>query len=176
MALSFHFSFRAPASASSGELAGFLRVVEGDARLMGFGPTIVVDAPFDTPERRDFAGRTARALTVEDPRLRGADLPEHLCWTFLPAAGVCRMAPEHGVFLVVTNERGIEMVFGFCRYPQVIRDRAGREIMCIPEADDWRFGGFIDSPDPRYRAIVRRFREAGFVEYEHDEFAPAPTQ
>lgn len=173
MGLSYHFSFRAPASTTSGELAEFLRRVEGDARMMGFNETMVLDAPFDTPERRDFARRTARPLTVEDPRLRGADLPAGLCWTFLPGAGVCRLAPEHGVLLIVTDECGTEMTFGFFRYPRVIRDRSAREIMQVPEAEGWRSGGFVDSPDPRYRAIVRRFREAGFVDSEHDEYAPA---
>jgi len=176
MSLSYHFSFLAAASTSSAEIAEFLRGIEGDARLMGFNPTIVVDAPFDSPERRDFARRTSRPLTVNDPRLREADLPEHLYWTFLRETGVCRLAPEHGVFLVVTNERGVEIVFGFCRYPRVIRDRAGREIMSVEAANVWRFDGFVDSPDPRFRAIVRRFRDAGFVASENDEFAPARSQ
>lgn len=175
MGLSYHFSFRAPASASADALAEFLRRVEGDASLMGFGPTMILDAPFDTPARRDFARRISRPLTVEDPRLRGADLQEHLCWSFAPESGVCRLAPEHGVFLVVTDERGIESVWGFCRYPEIIRDRTGREIMSTGAAG-WSFGGFIDSPDPRYRSIVRRFREAGYFESEHDEFAPTSSR
>ncbi len=34
----------------------------------------------------------------------------------------------------------------------------------------WFFRNFIDSPDPRYRQIVRWFKEAGYVESEEDEF------
>lgn len=79
MGFSYHFSFRADALVPSTDLADFLRTVEGDARLMGFGPTIVIDGPFDSPERKQFARRVARPLTIEDPRLSGADLPDGLC-------------------------------------------------------------------------------------------------
>lgn len=175
MGLSYHYSFRAAPSATAEELAAFLRLVEGDARLMGFAPTLVVTGPFDNPERRDFARRVARPLTVEDRRLRFAELPAELCWTFLPDVGVCRLAPKEGVLLVVTDERGRESVFGFFRFPEVIRDIGGRELMRIEGGGSWSSGGFVDSPDPRYRAIVRRFRDAGFLESEHDEFARAAT-
>jgi hypothetical protein len=169
MGLSYHFSFRAP-TADAGTLLEFLRTVEGDAQLMGFGPTIVTDAPFDTTERRNFARRCARPLTVEDARLKGRELPEHLYWAFMPEAGLCRLAPEHGLLLVVTDERGVEATFGFVRYPRTIHDRAGRKVMTVQEGDVWRWDGSVDSPDPRYRAIVRRFRDAGYIESEHDEF------
>ncbi len=176
MGLSYHFSFQADTSQTAGELAEFLRTVEGDAKLMGFGPTVVIDGPFDSPERREFARRVARPLTVEDPRLAGAELPDGLCWSFIPQAGICRLAPEYGVLLVVTDERGTESVFGFLRFPRLIRDRSGRTIMSVPQAEGWSFGGFVDSPDPRYRAIVRRFRDGGFVASELDEFVPAENR
>lgn len=173
MGLTYHFSFAAPAAVMADELAAFLQDVEGDARLMGFHPTTVVNGPFDNPERRNFARRVARGFVVEDDRLRGLEFPEATCWNFGPGSGYCRLAPEHGVLLVVTDERGCEIVFGFFRYPRVIRDSTGREIMPVPGDGAWRSGDSIKSPDQRYRAIVRRFADAGYLASEIDEFVPA---
>jgi hypothetical protein len=170
MGLTYHFSFAAPAVVTAYELAAFLQDVEGDARLMGFHPTTVVNAPFDNPERRNFARRVARGFVVEDDRLRGLEFPETTCWNFGP--GYCRLAPEHGVLLVVTDERASEMVFGFFRYPRVIIDRTGQEIMAVPGGGAWVSGDSIKSPDQRYRAIVRRFADAGYLTSEIDEFVP----
>ncbi len=172
MGLTYHFSFSAPATVSARELQTFLQGVEGDARLMGFGPTTVVDAPFDNPERRVFARRTARGLPVEDGRLRDVEFAEHLCWNFGP--GYCRLAPEHGVMLVVTDAQARETVFGFFRYPRVIRNRDGNDIMSVPGDGAWISGNCVKSPDQRYRAIVRRFAAAGYLAAELDEFVPAP--
>ena len=173
MGLSYHFSFAAPAAVTADDLADFLQDVEGDARLMGFRPTTVVNAPFDNPDRRNFSRRVARGLLVEDERLRGVALPTETCWNFDPGTGYCRLAPEHGVLLVVTDGEGRETVFGFFRYPRLIRDRDGREIMPVPGDDAWVSGDFVDSPDHRYRAIVRRFAEAGYLVSEVDEFVVA---
>ncbi len=168
MGLTYHFSFRAPATVSPEVLEAFLQNVEGDARLMGFQPTTVVNGPFDTPERREFSRRVARGLTIEDERLRGVELAKDTCWS--AGDGYCRLAPEYGVLLVVTDERGCEIVFGFFRYPRVIRDRAGRETMAVPGDGDWTTGDYVKSADPRYRAIVRRFAAAGYLAFELDEF------
>ncbi len=173
MGLTYHYSFAAPAVVMADELAAFLQDVEGDARLMGFRPTTVVNGPFDNPDRRNFARRVARGFVVEDDRLRGVEFPETTCWNFGSESDSCRLAPEHGVFLVVTDERAQEIVFGFFRYPRVIRDRTGREIMPVPGNGEWRSGDSIKSPDQRYRAIVRRFAEAGYLASEIDEFVPA---
>ena len=35
---------------------------------------------------------------------------------------------------------------------------------------DWVFRDFVDSPDPRYREIVRMFAKAGYVSQEKDEY------
>jgi hypothetical protein len=172
MGLSYHFSFRAPATVSSAELEVFLRDVEVDAQRLGFFPTLVVDAPFDTAERRAFARRVARGLMVEDVRLRGVTIPADVCWQCYPSSGACRLAPEHGVILVVTDERGCESVFGFFRYPAALRDLNGHEIMPVPDGGSWVSGDSVDTPDPRYREIVRRFREAGYLASELDEFLP----
>ena len=171
MGLTYHYSFSAPATVTAGALEAFLQNVEGDAQLMGFRPTTVINGSFDTPERREFARRVARGLTVEDERLRGVELSESSCWS--SGAGYCRLAPNHGVLLVVTDDRGYEVVFGFFRYPRLLRDRIGREVMSVPGEGAWRFGDCVKSPDPRYRSIVRRFAAAGYLVSEIDEFQPA---
>lgn len=173
MGLTYHFSFTAPAGVGADELASFLQDVEGDARLMGFRPTTVVNGPFDNPERRQFARRVARGLVVEDERLRGLEFPADTCWNSGGGTGYCRLAPEQGVLLVVTDERACETVFGFFRYPRLIRNRAGREIMPVPGDGAWVSGDSIKSPDQRYRAIVRRFAAAGYLASEIDEFVAA---
>lgn len=173
MGPTYHFSLAAPALVKAEELEAFLQDIEGDARLMGFDPTTVINGPFDSPERRDFARRVARGFLVEDGRLRGLQFPEETCWSFGVEAGFCRLAPEHGVVLVVTDERGRETVFGFFRYPRMICDRAGREIMPVPGEGAWVSGSFVNSPDPRYRSLVRRFADAGYLASELDEFVPA---
>lgn len=170
MGLSYHFAFRAPETATPEELKAFLDDVEGDAKLMGFDPTAVVCGPFDTPERREFARRVARGFSVEADRLRGVRLRENLCWTQHPSAGSCRLAPVFGCFLVVADERRVESVFGFFRYPQELIAESGSLVMHSPLGNAWQGSGCIDSPDRRYRSLVRRFAEAGYLEYEHDEF------
>ena len=76
MGLTYHFSFRAPAERTAGDLEAFLRIVEKDARAMGFQPTLVVNAVFDSTERKQFARRLTTGLPVEDARLKGADVPD----------------------------------------------------------------------------------------------------
>jgi hypothetical protein len=171
MGFTYHYSFTAPAAVPPEELEAFLQDIEGDTRLMGFRPTTIVNGPFDTPERREFARRVARGLTVEDERLRGVEPSKEACWSC--GDGYCRLAPEYGVLLVVTDERGCEVVFGFFRYPRVICDHTGREIMPVPGEGAWVSGDCMKSPDQRYRAIVRRFAAAGYLASELDEFVPA---
>jgi hypothetical protein len=173
MGLTYHFSFRAPKSVSADELEEFLLEIERDAIQMGFDPTTVVNGPFDIAERREFAKRVARGIPFEDERLKNVSLPSTQFWSHNPATGSCRIAPEHGVLLVVTDKQGREMVFGFFRYPRVIRDLAGREIMPVPGDEAWVSGDCVKSPDQRYRAIVRRFAAAGYLTSELDEFVPA---
>lgn len=138
---------------------------------MGFAPTVVVDAPFDTEERRLFARRLTTGLSIEDDRLNGARLHPRMLFTSPNGAtGQCRLCPEHGVVLVVTDQRGVESSFGFFRYPSAILDENGHEIMRVTNAGRWSFREFLKSPDPRYRSIVRHFAEAGFLAEERDDF------
>lgn len=173
MSLSYHFTFSAPATVSGEKLLAFAQSVEAEAKEMGFQPTLVLDAAFDTPERRDFARRVVRGIHVEDQKLKGPATPdEKQVWDFSASLGHCRLAPERAVILVLTDERGCEVVFGFARYPKTLRDINGRVLLKSPVGDRWFFHDFVDSPDPRYRKIVKRFAEAGYVEKEKDEFAP----
>ena len=173
MGLTYHFSFRAPAAVTAEELEDFLKNVEGDARLMGFVPTVVINGPFDTPERSEFAKRTARGLVVEDERLRGIEPAADACWSHGMEGGFWRLAPLHGVLLVVTDARQRETVLGFFRYPREIHDRSGLKIMDVPGDGAWVSGNCVKSPDQRYRALARRFADAGYLHSELDEFALA---
>ncbi len=174
MALSYHFTFSAPATVSAGELAAFLKSVEQDAKKMGFHPTMVLNAAFDTAERREFARRVVRGVHLEDERLKGVVLPdEEQVWDFSPSLGHCRLVPERAVILVATDERGCEAVFGFARYPETLRDINGRALLNTSVGGRWFYRDFVDSPDARFRKIVKRFADAGYVEAERDEFVAA---
>ncbi|MCU0784943.1 MAG: hypothetical protein MUF81_13050 [Verrucomicrobia bacterium] len=172
MGLSYHFTLSAAADVTAETLVEFLKSVETDARKMGFEPTMVLNAVFDTPERREFARRVVRGVHIEDERLKGVVLPApEQVWDFSPNLGHCRLAPERAVILMVTDERKCETVFGLARYPETLRDINGRALLKTPVGDRWYFRDFVDSPDPRFRKIVKRFAEAGYVEAESDEFA-----
>ena len=75
MGLTYHFEFKAPATTTAGELESFLRGVEQEAKAMGFRPTLVLNAVFDSTERKQFARLLTPGLRVEDARLKGADVP-----------------------------------------------------------------------------------------------------
>ena len=76
MGLTYHFEFRAPATETAEGLERFLRAVEKEAQAMGFHPTMVLNATFDSTERKQFARRLTAGLPVEDSRLKGANLPD----------------------------------------------------------------------------------------------------
>jgi len=87
-------------------------------------------------------------------------------------SGRCRILPESAVVLVVTNEHQMETVFAFCRYPETLNDINGGELVKIPVGGHWHFAGLVQSPDPRYRRIVRKFAGGGYVKAERDDFYP----
>ena len=172
MGLSYHFTFRAPAATTAADLQKFLRTAEVEAKAMGFHPTFVLNAAFVTGEQEQFARRLTTGYWIEDEKLKGVTLlDERQVWDYHPVHGSCRLIPERGVVLIVTDERGCETVFGFLAYPKELRDVNQRILLTTPCSDRWFFRDFVDSPDPRYRKIVRRFAEAGFLESEKDEFA-----
>lgn len=75
MSLSFYYEFTAPASTSAWELETFLRGVEHEAKAIGFNRTAVLNVPFDTPERREFANRLGGYFTLQDEWLKGVSIP-----------------------------------------------------------------------------------------------------
>lgn len=111
------------------------------------------------------------ASTLFPERLEGATLsaPEQ-ARDFSPALGRCRPEPLRAVILVVTNEQGCETVFGFAQYPEEQRDINSRVLLETPVGKRWFFRDFVDSTDPRYRRIVKRFVDSGCLEEEEDEF------
>ena len=128
--------------------------------------------PFDTPERREFANRLGGNFTLQDDRLKGIAMPapgqlrDHD-----RESGECRLFPERAVVLVVTDERGCEACFGFFQFPEHVTDMNGAILADTGLEGRWWFRDFVNSPDPRYRAIVKRFDERGFVRVVKDEFA-----
>jgi hypothetical protein len=170
MGLSYHFTLSAPATENAEDLEAFLRTIERYAQSLGFGPTMVLNARFDTMARREFARRLTKGHIIEDERLEGLVLREPQIWDHDSVGGTCRVIPQRGVVLVVTDEQGCETVFGFFQYPQSLEDSHCREVMTTGLGDKWIFQDFVDSPDPRFRQLVRRFAEAGYVDAENDEF------
>jgi hypothetical protein len=171
MSLSYYFTFTAPAKATADELTAFLKRVEKEAQVLGFQPTVVLNAAFDTPERRQFARRLTTGFHVEDERLKGVALPaDSAVWEHNPHDGSCHLLPYKGTVLVVTDERGCETAFGFFQYPEAVTDIHGRTLAETGLNGCWHFSEFVDSPDPRFREIVALFGASGYVEREKDEF------
>ena len=172
MGLSYHFAFKAAPNKTAGELEAFLRSVEAEAKRMGFEPTLVLNAVFDTTERKQLARRLTTGLPVEDVRLRGANVPDDSrVWHLDTASGACRVPPSNGVLLILTNEQDREVIFGFFQYPDTVRDVGGKIVAETRLGGAWSFRDFVGSPDPRYRAVVKRFAEVGYLEAEKDEFS-----
>jgi hypothetical protein len=173
MGLSFFYEFTAPATTPASELEAFLHDVQQLAQSLGFDPTIVLNVPFDTPERREFANRLGGNFTLQDARLRGVAIPAPgQLRNHDPESGECRLFPERAVVLVVTDERGYETCFGFFQFPEHIVDIHGANLADTGLEGRWWFRDFVDSPDPRYRALVTKFSKRGFVQTATDEFAP----
>jgi hypothetical protein len=171
MGLSYHYKFNAPKSVTAAELERFVKIVEAAAKKMGFKPTTVINATFTTAEEKQFARRLTTGMFAEDERLKGVTLlDESKVWNYDRINGSCRVIPEKGVMLVVTDERGCETVFGFLFYPDNLTDTNGKELAALPSKGRWIFRNFVDSPDSRYRKIVKAFKKAGYVEEELDEY------
>jgi hypothetical protein len=172
MSLSFYYEFSAPGTTTAEELEGFLHEVEKLARSLGFNPTTVLNVPFDTKERRDFARRLGGSFTLQDDKLKGVALPlESHVRNYDPVSGECRLIPEYGVLLVVTDEQECETCFGFFKFPTDIPDIHGKSITKTGFNDSWVYRDFVDSPDPRFRQIVKQFEIAGYLKFAKDEFA-----
>ena len=110
---------------------------------------------------------------MEDERLKGVTLLDY-SWVsdHDPERGDCRLIPEKGVLLVVTDEHRAETVFGFLWYSDKVLDLNGKEVALSPHQGKWFYHDFVDNPDKRYRAIVQEFERAGYLESETDEYFP----
>lgn len=172
MGLSFHYEFAAPAHTTSTVLEQFLLDVEQFAQSLGFNPTQVLNAAFDTPERREFSRRLGGSFRFQHEGLKGDVRPaDGQIRNHLSALGECALVPTHGVVLILTDEHRCETCFGFFQFPHAILDDRGEVIASTGLCGRWAYRDFIDSPDPRYRAIIKRFAIVGYLESEKDEFA-----
>jgi len=172
MSLSYYYEFTAPSTTPPEELEKFLGDVENLAKSLGFAPTTVLNIPFDNKTRREFARRLGSGFSLQDEKLKEIALPqEEQVRNYNPISGECRLIPEHGVVLVVTDENGCETCFGFFQFPAEVLDIHGRSIVSTGLNGGWAYRNFVDSPDPRYRQIVRRFETEGYVKHVKDEFA-----
>lgn len=170
MGLSYYFNLKADATKTPAQLESFLQQVEREAKKMGFAPTMVLNACFDTADRRAFARRLTSGLKLECDKLKSVALSDNQVWQHDAVNGFCRVIPQQGVLLIVTNEQGHESAFGFFRFPVGLKDPNGRDVVKTGADTQWLFSDFVDSPDPRYRKIVKLFKDAGYVEKERDEF------
>lgn len=172
MSLSYYYEFCAGTNVSARELEQFLQEVRRGALTLGFAPVVVLNIPFDTAERREFSCRLGASLTLKNERLKGVALPApEIVRDHDPFSGECRIFPEHGVVIVVTDEQQTETCFGFFRFPEYVLDVNGRVLAESPLGTAWWFRNFVDSPNPRFRQIVQRFADSGFLKREKDEFA-----
>lgn len=171
MSLSYYYEFTAPADTPASKLEDFLREVEKEAKSLGFKPTTVLNVPFDTTERRAFSYQIGGKMTLQDERLKGIALPAPgQLRNHDPISGECRLLASHGVLLVLTDEQGCEVCFGFFQFPEHVLDIHGATLAASGLGGCWWFRDFVDSPDPRYRTIVAKFSERGFVRSVNDEF------
>ena len=171
MGLSYHFAFSAAGNMPAAVLEQFLHGVENDAKALGFDPVLVLNAPFDTPERKKFARQLTTGSRLESDKLKGVVLlHDGQVWNHDPVMGSCRVIPIHGVVLVVTDGQKHETTFGFFRFPTALKDLNGKHVVTTHLGDRWTFRDFVNSPDPRFRQIVKRFKDAGYTDYEKDEF------
>lgn len=172
MGLYYHFKLAAPKSVTTDRLEQFLKSVESAAHKMGFGPTFVLNGRFATQEQKDLARRITTGLRISNPRLKNVTLRDSSkVWEHNKTTGECRVVPEAGVLLILTDEQRQEIVFGFLSYPKVLLEQDSAEPIPVPTKGHWVFEQFLKSSDPRYRAIIRLFAAQGFLEHEMDDYS-----
>jgi hypothetical protein len=170
MGLTYYFKFGAPAEKSPGELEVFLKSVEREAQRLGFNPTMVLNAEFQTQEQREFARRLTTGHEFESERLKGVVLlGAGQAFSHDPLSGRCRIIPERGVALIITDEKKQEAVLGFLKFPSALVDQNGLKL-AETGLGNWTFQDFIKSPDPRLRKLIELFAKAGYVDEVTDDF------
>ncbi len=174
MSLNYHYEFRAPEATPVAELKSFLAKVGEHALELGFSNAVTIDCVFRSVDQLDFARRICVLPCLSDERLKTVDFSSD------PAVhrqdrelGECGIFPLHGVILVVVNEAGHEATFGFLKFPSLIvgiAEDGSRVRIENPVGSDWSFGQRVQSPDPRYRTLVRDFTDAGLFASEEDDY------
>lgn len=165
MALSYYFTFNAPATKSAPELEKFLKIVEKEARCLGFNPTLVLNAPFDTDERRAFARRLTTGERIESEKLKGVVLVrKEQVFSHDPVHGDCRLIPVQGVILAVTDEMKQEIVFGFLRYPKTLKDANGKKDFGHQRWRRLAVCGFRGQPRPPIQGHCQNVCRSGLLE------------
>jgi hypothetical protein len=171
MGLTYHYAFGASGNTSATNLEEFLHGVEVAAKELGFDPVLVLDAQFDSLERKKFARQLTAGARIESEKLKGVVmLRDGQVWSHDPVTGSCRVIPKRGIILVVTDAQKRETIFGFFQFPDTLKDLNGKNVVNTHLGDRWTFQGFVNSPDPRFRQIVKLFSAAGYLEAERDEF------
>lgn len=169
MGLTYHYRFEAPAETPARRLELFLRSVEAKVRDLKFKSTLVLNARFDSPERRAFARRLVSGHHVADERLKTATLPlQTHVWEHSPSR--TRLIPVGGVVLLLVDEQDRDACFGFFQYPETVKDHDGRIVAESGLAGKWIFEDWLKTPDPRFRIIVKEFATAGYVIEETDDY------
>ena len=131
----------------------------------------VLDAAFDTAERQKFARQLTTGARLESEKLKGVVLlRDGQVWNHDAVTGCCRLIPKRGVMMVVTDAHKRETVFGFFQFPATLQDLNGKDVVTTHQGDRWTFQNFVNSPDSRFRQIVKRFTDAGYTDHEKDEF------
>jgi len=119
--------------------------------------------PYFMARYNDLLAALGGGYSLQDEKLKDLALPqEGQIRDYDPVSGSCRLIPEHGVVLVVTDEGGCETCFGFFRFPGKIVDIHGKSLVNTGLNGAWAYRDFVNSPDPRYREIVRMFAESGY--------------
>ena len=171
MSLSYYYAFSAPGNTSPAELEDFLEFVAIYARSMGFDPALVSSTVFKTAEQQKLARLVTTGARLESPKLKGVVLlRDGQVWSHDNVNGSCRVIPKRGVVLTVTDEKKRESVFGFLQFPVGLVDLNGKEVVKTDQGNRWTYQSFVNSPDERYRKIVQRFADAGYLDLEKDEF------
>ena len=171
MGLTYYYRFRANKACKTDALHAFLTGVEVMAKARGFSPTGVLQLKFETAEQRVFARRLGASFVVGSDDFKGiAAAGQDSSFGYTPSAGSRRLIPEAAVVLVVTDEQKREACFGFLRFPAEGVHSDGKKCTPLPWNGDWIFHDFINTPDPRFREIVKAFADAGFLEEERDDF------
>jgi len=172
MSLRYYYAFSAPGTTTAAELEVFLQSVAVEARAMGFDYVSVRNVVFDTPKKLEAARLLASGARLQSPKLKGVVLlREGQVLVHDNENGSCGLMPERAVFLFVRAGEEEAVGFGFVQLPAVLVDLNGKEVLKTLFGDRWVLESSVNSPDERYRKIVRRFADAGYLDLEKDEFA-----